>query len=146
MVACKEGHSQTVKLLLENSNNLNIDVNATSLEANGLMLVCAWGETAFMSACQRGRKDVVKLLLEYSEGNIDFNATDNGGRTAFMKACGSGHKDVVQLLLEYGKAKGIQIPCSQSILHGIFPKEIKNLIDEYHQSVIAENSFWTKWI
>ena len=34
------------------------------------------GWTPFMRACQYGHKDIVKLLLEYSGGNIDFNARD----------------------------------------------------------------------
>ena len=52
--------------------------------------------------------------------------------TAFMWACNNGHKDVVQLLLKCAKAKGIQIPSSQSTwFDSLVSKEIKNLIDEY---------------
>ena len=97
-----------------------------------------------MNACYFGHKDVVKILLEQSGGNIDFNARNDIGWTAFIFACNLGHKDVVQLLLKCAKAKGIQIPSSQSIL-SIFSQsnlfgyvseeikeDIKNLIDEYH--------------
>ena len=90
-----------------------------------------------MNACYNGHKDVVQLLLEQSGGNIDFNATDYYGRTAFMEACRKSHKDVVQLLLKCAKAKGIQIPSSQSILFAYvsekIKEDIKNLIDEYQE-------------
>ena len=57
-----------------------------------------------MYACHNGHKDVVKMLLEYSEGNIDFNARTNCGRTAFIFACCRGHKDVVKMLLDHSEA------------------------------------------
>ena len=124
MWACSEGHRDVVKLLLDNSE-ANINFNARD----------KIGSTAFMWACWSGHKDVVQLLLEQSGGNIDFNATNNHGRTAFMEACRKSHKNVVQLLLKCAKAKGIQIPSSQSILFGNVSEEImediKNLIDEY---------------
>ena len=127
MVACKKGHKDVVKLLLNHSEG-NIDFNARTTNS---------GSTAFMLACNDGHKDVVQLLLEQSGGNIDFNARSNSGWTAFMKACGDGHKDVVQLLLKYAKAKGIQIPRSQSIVFFHVSEEImveiKNLIDEYQE-------------
>ena len=90
-----------------------------------------FGFTAFMLACIEGNKDVVKMLLDHSEGKIDFNERTDFRWTAFMMACSNRHKDVVQLLLKCAKAKGIQIPSSQSLLDYDFSKEIKNLIDEY---------------
>ena len=123
MEACCNGHKDVVKLLLDHSEG-NIDFNA---KTNA-------GSTAFMLACCNGHIDVVQLLLEQSGGNIDFNATNNIGMTAFFIACEFGHKDVVKFFLRCAKAKGIQIPSSQTILHYDVPEEIKNLINEYHIS------------
>ena len=50
MWACKNGHKDVVKLLLDNLNARNV-----------------FGTTAFMQAWFNGHKDVVKLILKYSE-------------------------------------------------------------------------------
>ena len=72
----------------------------------------------------------------------DINAVNpelllDDGRTAFMEACRFGRKKVPQLLLKCAKAKGIQIPSSQSILFAYISEEImddiKSLIDEYQE-------------
>ena len=60
MWACKEGHKDVVKLLLDHSER--IDLNARDNR----------GWTAFMQACYNGHKDVVQLLLEHSK---DVNTT-----------------------------------------------------------------------
>ena len=49
------GHKDVVKLLLDNSER--IDLNARN----------NFGTTAFMQAWYNGHKDVVKLILKYSE-------------------------------------------------------------------------------
>ena len=120
--ACRHGRKDVVQLLLEQSGG-NIDFNATN----------NYGTTALMKACWNGHKDVVLLLLEQSGGNIDFNAVNDFGTTAFIEACDFEHKDVVKLLLEYAKAKGIQIPSSQSFLLNNISKEIKTLIDDFQE-------------
>ena len=121
------GKTEIVKLLLKHYNS----------EESGLNVKGEYGMTPFIVACYNGHNDVVKLLLDHSEGNIDFNARSYSGWTAFELACFKGQKDVVKLLLEYAKAKGIQIPRSQSILFGNISDEImddiKNLIDEYQE-------------
>ena len=55
MWACKNGHKDVVKLLLDYSER--IDLNARNV----------FGTTAFMQAWYNGHKDVVKLILKYSE-------------------------------------------------------------------------------
>ena len=116
--ACKSGKTEIVRILLERSENINIELNARDED----------GSTAFILACEYGRKDVVQLLLDNS--NVitindnedstsklvcnngqkiavymliahDLNARDAYGFTAFMNACINGHKDVVKLLLDH---------------------------------------------
>ena len=92
MLACYEGDTDMIKLLLDYSGDRNIDLNAID--------IC--GTTAFMIACDGGRKDVVKLLLDHSEDRkIVLNARDEHGRTALVRACMKGNKDVVKLLLDH---------------------------------------------
>ena len=61
IVACENGHSEVVQLLLSQSKG-NIELNAK----------VDFGRTGFMLACEKGHKDVVKLLLKYSVIDIEF--------------------------------------------------------------------------
>ena len=77
MKACGSGHPDVVKLLLDHSEQLNIDLNVK--DENRM--------TAFMWACQNGHKDVVKLLLDHSEQqSIDVNAKDDAKKTRMLKS------------------------------------------------------------
>ena len=62
--ACIEGHTNVVKLLLDNSDG-KVDLNARALQ----------GQTGFMNACSYGHIDVVKLCLDYSEV-LDVNVPE----------------------------------------------------------------------
>ena len=130
MIACKYGHKDVVKLLIDYAKG-TIDLNARSNRGwTALMYACSGGHkdivkllidyserpidlnasnilevTAFMFACNYGHKDVVKMLLDHSKGKIEFNARDDNGWTAFIRACIQGHNDVVQLLLEQSGGK-----------------------------------------
>ena len=74
--ALLQGQIDVVKLLLDHSEDKNIDLNATTYSL---------GRTAFMIACGEGHKAVVKLLLDYSKDkNIDLNAKTNYGGTVFQ--------------------------------------------------------------
>ena len=64
MLACFFGHKNVVKLLLDNSDK--IDLNARDND----------GVTAYMKACTKGHKDVVKLLLKYPKV-VDIKIPDN---------------------------------------------------------------------
>ena len=88
MNACRNGHKDVVQLLLDNSEEIELNVCNIA------------GITAFMWACQNGHKDVVQLFLDYPE-RVEVNAINVFGETAFMLACRKGHKDVVKLLLDH---------------------------------------------
>ena len=92
IVACRNGETKVVQLLLERYNPEEI----------GLNIKDKFGTTPFMASCDDGHKDVVQLLLDHS-GRIELNARDNDGWTAFMWACFNGHKDVVKLLLDHSE-------------------------------------------
>ena len=93
MYACKEGHTDVVKLLLEDVKE-KINFNAKCLNL----------ETAFFKACHNGHTDIVQMLLDHPDVNIDFNAKyDDFRMTALMWACRRGHKDVVKLLLHHSE-------------------------------------------
>ena len=83
MIAIQKGHSDIVKLLLENGAQVNLQDN------NG---ICA-----LMSASQKGHSDIVKLLLEYS---AHVNVQDDDGLSALMTASQNGHSQVAKILLE----------------------------------------------
>ena len=87
MWACRNGHKDTVQLLL-NCSDKKIELNIRD----------DLGQTAFMFACFNGNKDVVQLLLNCSDKDFE-NTRDNMGWTAFMWACFYGHKDIVEFLL-----------------------------------------------
>ena len=85
MLACYNGHTDVVQLLLDHSDP-NIDLNTRG--DNGF--------TAFTIACYKGHKDVIQLLMDHS--GINLNVRDNTGRTALMIASQRGHNDIVRLL------------------------------------------------
>ena len=101
LLACWNGHSSTVQLLLEHPKS-NVNVNATAGAVSK-------GYTAFMDACNLGYYDVVQVLLDHSvDRGIDcFNATssyardEEPGRTAFMMACQNNHADIVKVILDH---------------------------------------------
>ena len=111
MWACQHGHKNVVKLLLDNSER--IELNAKNI----------FGRTAFMLTCSNGHMDVVKMLLDHSN-KIELNARDNIEMTAFIDACFFRHKDVVKLLLEYSEVVEINIPESLYLF-----EDTKNMIE-----------------
>ena len=97
MWACSKGHKDIIKLLLENSEDRNIDLNARTND----------GFTAFIIACGYGREDIVKLFLDR---NIDFNVRHKDGGNAFHLACLVGNIEIVRLLLAYSNLIDVIIP------------------------------------
>ena len=97
--ACKKGHADIVKILLERS-----DIDCSKLNDRDIK-----ERTALMYACGRGHTNVVKLLLQTTENpnsdrRIDFNAKSNISRTtSLMYACRNGRTDVVKLLVNHSK-------------------------------------------
>ena len=78
MLACQNGFTAAVKMMLKYSGPKSIDFNAKDFG----------GMTGFMMACQANHylsADAVFLIFEYSRTkNIDLMAKDNFGRSAFM--------------------------------------------------------------
>jgi ankyrin len=82
-LACQRSQVEIVELMIKNSVECNIDLNAKN-EYDG--------KTGFHYACVKGRKvKLVELLIKNSvECNIDLNAKDFSGKTGFHYACVKG--------------------------------------------------------
>ena len=90
-LACIYGHSDVVKLLIENTVAFCIDLNVKDNS----------GKTAFLWACFFGHLDVVKIIMKNAANvNIDLNTKDNYDKTAFLCACQKGHTDVIKIFME----------------------------------------------
>lgn len=83
-MACKEGHTHIVKLLLRK--------NADVLKCNKR------GQSPLHFACKGGYKEIVKLLLKK---NAKVNKRCMDGRAALHFACKGGYSLIVEVLLEY---------------------------------------------
>ena len=86
--ACYCGKTEIVRILLERSENIGIELKGS---INGL--------TAFMSACKLGHIDVVQLLLDYSNAQDEIAKDDNECST-FELVCNNGEKIVVHRLID----------------------------------------------
>ena len=82
MIACKHGHLDIAKLLLQKGANVNFVNNLN--------------QTALMKAAEGGNVEVVNLLLEHG-ANCDTVAIDT--KTALILACEQGSIEVVEALL-----------------------------------------------
>ena len=91
-LACFNGRFNIAELLLKNSLESSIDVNAK----------CKRIKTGLMLACKNGHLKIAKMLMEYSVDtlSIDFNNKDDLGNTAFGHACANGHLDLVKLFMQ----------------------------------------------
>jgi len=111
-VASEEGHTETVKFLLDS------DAEANSTNHSG--------KTAFVLASAAGHEDIVKLLLDKGsdrkdeafeaacesknlglmklllENGADVDKTDYDDRTCLHRACIAGSYEIVELLLDFG--------------------------------------------
>ncbi|KAI9457889.1 ankyrin repeat-containing domain protein [Russula earlei] len=85
MKASQNGHSDVVRLLLENGAIVDSRNNDS------------W--TPLMFASDEGHLDIIRLLLQ-SGANVEFQT--KSGTTPLMKASRHGHSDVVRLLLQNG--------------------------------------------
>ena len=87
--ACISGHTDVVKLLLDQSDIKNIDLNAKNEK----------GWTGFTVACIIGHTNIVKLLLDNSDvKNINLYVKDNDLQSLAYK---HEHSDVVNLLAKF---------------------------------------------
>lgn len=120
--ASRNGHLSTVKLLIENSAQIEPDlrgetprlalIEASShgheaivkflLESGAESTACDYeGQTAISGASSRGQLAIVKLLIE-SGAQINPDAKGSNPEPALIKASMNGHVEVVRLLLERG--------------------------------------------
>ena len=87
--ACFYGQSKLVNILLQNSGNLKIDLNAK----DGL-----FKHTALNWACWAGKTELVKMMIENpNSSKFDLKIKDLYGRTAFQNAEERGNQDIVAL-------------------------------------------------
>ncbi|XP_052086516.1 serine/threonine-protein phosphatase 6 regulatory ankyrin repeat subunit B-like [Mytilus californianus] len=89
--ACKSGHTDVVKLLID----VGLNVNDTSNN----------GSTPLYLACQNGHYDTVKYLLDLNGQTLNNQNTtlkDEVGWSVLHVACSNGHSQVVKLLIDIG--------------------------------------------
>ena len=100
-LSCMNGHSKIVEMLIQKSDELNIDLNAVDYTRSE-------GRTAFQWVCAVGNSEIVKILMENSiEFSIHLNAKDKVGYTAFHNACEHGQLQVAEMLMKKSKGKDI---------------------------------------
>ncbi|CAG2198841.1 unnamed protein product [Mytilus edulis] len=83
--ACRDGHSETVGILLENGSM----VNKTN----------KFGETPLYTACICGHYGIVKCLIEK---RCDINVRDKCNHTPLCVSCLGGFKNIAILLIDQG--------------------------------------------
>ena len=102
LLACRNGHIDIVKQLLELPKKVGIKMRAMRYSTEeGFNARSSDGLTAFMWACRNGHINVVNLLLVEYPNWIILNAKDKSLQTAFMWACRNGHRDIVKQLLDF---------------------------------------------
>ena len=157
MAASLHGHTQVVRVLLDNGADVN---GKTANQATALIAASLYGhkeivelllakgadvnvkggknsETALIAASRQGGKEIVQLLLakgaDVNAGSIgpyvDSKATD--GFSALMFASQEGHKEVVQLLL--AKGADVNAKATTTIMRHSQEghKEVNNMPDLY---------------
>lgn len=131
MLAAGNGHTSTVKLLLDRGADVNAksDMGDTALwfaTRNGYIAIAQLlldkgayvnaksdtGSTALIAAAYGGYNSIVSTLLDRG---ADVNATENG-RTALWFASGRGHKDIVIILLNNGADVNVKDKWGKSAL------------------------------
>ncbi|CAF1355808.1 unnamed protein product [Adineta ricciae] len=87
-LACSNGHTDLVRLLLTTIPDIDIDDRGTKQDC-----------TPLMEACNAGHYEIVELLLQH---NANVNMQSTSGNTALHYSAGGGYADIVRLLLEHG--------------------------------------------
>ncbi|KAI5850265.1 ankyrin repeat-containing domain protein [Morchella snyderi] len=84
--AAKEGHLETVNLLLNRKGGVNAPAGR-------------YGRTALQAAAEGGHLDIVERLLQ-EKADVNAAAAYSSGRTALQGAAEGGHLDIVERLLQ----------------------------------------------
>jgi len=115
--ACKHGHLDVVKFLLEHNPEL---ITHKSKKGNPLIL-----------ACQSNNLELVKYLTTFKE--VDINHIDEEGICAVYMACYIGNEKIVKYLIEEKKAKtDFVTPMNEgNLLHAACTFEFENLINYF---------------
>jgi len=96
-ISCQYGYLEIVKLLLENSANINKKNN------NGM--------NSLIYAFMYGNLEIVKLLIK---NGADIN--DNNNKTSLIFACNFGHLEIVKLLIKNGANTTLMLASSNGNL------------------------------
>ena len=98
-LACENGHSEVVNILMENAIDLKISVNEKD----------NYERTPVYLACMQGHSGVVENFIQNKVAwNINFKIEDKMVE-AFLTACIHGHSDVVKVFLENADTFGIDL-------------------------------------
>ncbi|VDH99804.1 Hypothetical predicted protein [Mytilus galloprovincialis] len=115
-MACQEGHTEVVQMLITNNADIN---KCRDTGASPLFIACQNGHTEVVQmlitnnadinkcrdndgasplfiACQNGHTEVVKMLIT---NNADINKCRDTGASPLFMACQEGHTEVVQMLI-----------------------------------------------
>ena len=99
-LACKNGHSKMVEMLIKKPAKFKIDLNAKDGDGN----------TAFLVACKNGHSKIAEMLMQKSaEFNIDLNAEDEDDMTAFQLACKKGRSKIAEMLIQKSAEFNIEL-------------------------------------
>ena len=116
MVACKNGCSELVHLLLSKQASVNIcDIE---------------GKTALMIACHAGNERIVEHLCHLG---AELNMQDNKGRTAIMRSCELESPECMKLLLKTGAQIDIEDDDGKTVLTMVDGTK-KQILSEYATS------------
>jgi ankyrin repeat protein len=120
MIACENGHTEVVELLLNHLADVNKANNA--------------GVTPLMIACKNGHTEVVELLLKYL---ADVNLTSIYGRKAFSIVAST---NVLKLFLKYGvNTDEFADYYRTDIIRDMFSEMVSEMIrdEKYHRDSIS---------
>ena len=154
MIACSNGNTQLVKLLLDKKADPNIQnelqftalmyavmnskivslLLAENADVNALTIR---GESALFWACRFGNIKVIKILLNVGINLI--NKKDEGGKTPLYIACDKGHVQVVEQLIKAKADLSIPNKSGNTPLHKACEMGHLQIVEKLLQSEVDPN-------